>query len=124
MLALGGDGRGADRGVHEPVALGLGPGVHELGEDLGAGGVDRVDDHGPGARLLPGGDAGLEQVALAVGRVGVDALGDQQPEASAGEGLVVGHHPVRDEPVPGGADAGHGGQRDAVGELGGADPDG
>jgi hypothetical protein len=41
------------------------------------------------------GDARLVEVALGERLVGVDALGDHEPEAAAGEPLVVAGHRLR-----------------------------
>lgn len=81
LSTLGGNGRGPHCGIHEPVALGLGAGVHQLREDPGTGGVDAFHNFGPGPGLVLCGDTGLEEVTLAVGGVRVDALGDQQAKA-------------------------------------------
>src|SRR5690606_6552595 len=66
LLALRLDRRRSGRAITEPVALREGTGMHQLGEDLRAMGVDAFDDPGPGPLLQVIGEARLEQVSLRV----------------------------------------------------------
>ena len=87
-LALRGDRRGGDGPRAGDARVADAAGVHELGDDLPAAGVDGVGDQAPAGDLLVGVQARGVRVALA-DRRGLRALGDDQAGAGA-LGVVLG----------------------------------
>jgi hypothetical protein len=123
-LAGGPDGRGTDRGGGLGVVGGVAypAGVHELGEDDAAPGVDGVGHLPPGLHLGRAVQPRGVGVSLADGR-GLDALGDD--EARAGSlGVVLRHQWRRAGAGAVGTATGHGRHDDPVLQCVTADLDG
>jgi hypothetical protein len=88
--------------------------MHELRENSRFLNVDAVCDCAPCLGLFGVCHAGLEGVALGEALVGVDAFGDDHAEPAFGEAFVVADHRVGRDAGLRGADASHGGHRQAV----------
>ena len=91
-LATGAALGGGDDLILEAVVLGLGAGMHQLGDDTATLLMHGVDHRTPAVLLRLVGQPRLVGVTLAEGFIGVDAFGDQQREVAPREIAIVIDH--------------------------------